>query len=175
MQPLCLSEEEQSVAFDKLEVLRKDWRTIDEKERIALQLKLGQNHDKMIRLTDAFLDGSVDRDIYENRKLALLQDTKSVEDKLSHLGTEEDSLPERAKHFLELAKSAWLTFKVGKTDKKRLWLNRFTSNCAATKKNVDVAMVSPFYEVAKRFENLHSAPSRNRTCISSSGGLRSIH
>lgn len=75
------------------------------------KLRLGQLQDRLCRLTDAYLDGSIDKQIFEERRAALLMQRKELEENLGSLKDSSRSLPERLAEFLELAGSTYLLYK----------------------------------------------------------------
>lgn len=145
--------------------MRANWESMEKEQRAALQLRLGQLHERMNRLTDAFLDGAVERSVYDNRKNALLLETKSVEENLANTSKKEVAGPDRLAQFLELAGTAWLSYIIGKPEKKRQLLNIITSNRWMKGKDLCVSMVSPYLSIAKRLHDTGSDPTRNRTAL----------
>jgi site-specific DNA recombinase len=158
--PLRLNAAEEAYAQSRLVSMDQEWKREREKAVKALTLNFAQLQDRLSRLTDAFLDGAIEKEIFEERKTSLLMERKSLEERLSHLKDGEDSLPEILKNFLELAKSAYLSYEMGFSDEKRDLLKQLTSNRVADGKNVRFGLSIPFAEIANRFEMSNSAPYR---------------
>jgi site-specific DNA recombinase len=159
--PLTFSEDERKYFRTKIAQIKADWGKQQEDEGKALNLRLSQLQDRLNRLTDAFLDGAIDRETYEQRKSTLLMDKKGLEETLLMLRDKNRSVPDRLAEFLELAGSAWLSYRMGIPEEKRDLLKIMTSNREAVGKNLDLKLSLPFSEVAKRFANSNGAPYRD--------------
>jgi site-specific DNA recombinase len=146
---LCFSDEEKSCFAARIAKLKVDWGNRQEDERKAINLRLGQVQDRLNRLTDAFLDGAIDRELFEQRKAGLLMEKKAFEENLGALADQNQSLPDRLAEFLELAGSAWLSYRMGISEEKRDLLKITTSNRLVDGKNLELTMSFPFSEVAK--------------------------
>jgi DNA invertase Pin-like site-specific DNA recombinase len=162
-EPLRLHEDERKYVALKVQRLKEDWGEQKEAEIQAVNLSLGQIQDRLSRLTDAYIDRMIEKDIFEQRKAALLMERKGLEEKLAALTNEAKSVPDRLVEFLELAGDAYLQYKLGLPEEKRDLLTIATSNREVSAKNVDVTLAQPFCEVANRFEISNSAPERSRT------------
>jgi len=114
--------------------------------------------DRLNRLTDAFLDGVIERGLFEQRKAALLMDQKRLEENIAHLSTDSWTVPERLSEFLELARNARLSYRMGIPEEKRDLLKTVSSNREMDGKNVVVKLSNPFCEVANRFFVLTGGP-----------------
>lgn len=86
---------------------------------------------------------------------------KDLEEKLAQLKENSRSVPDRLSEFLELAGSAYLSYKIGLSEEKRDLLKIVTSNRQVCKKSVDLRLSIPFDEVANRFQNSNGAPYRD--------------
>ena len=148
--PLRFDETERTCFRHKLSELKLDWGKQQEEELKTLHLSLGQLRDRLNRLTDAFLDSSIDRATFEQRKMALLLEQKAVEENMANLRADTKPLPDRALEFLELAGSVWLSYQMGITEERRDLLKTVTSNREVDGKNVVVKLSNPFFEVANR-------------------------
>jgi len=161
LQPLQFSEEERTYAAQRVAFLRKNRADDREAQVKSLKLTLTQISDRLCRLTDAYLDGTIEKAIFEQRKTALLLEQKSLQERLALLVTSAASIPDRLIQFLELAGSAYLTFKTGLAEEKRELLEIATSNREVDRKNLIIKLKPPFNEVANRFENAYGSPHRD--------------
>jgi len=66
----------------------------------------------MLRLTDALIDSSLDKESFLARKEALLIERRSLEDLKSQKSSNYTSVIERVSQFLELAESAYFLYKM---------------------------------------------------------------
>lgn len=153
---LQFTDEEQSYLQTQIAVLRKNWIDDREIQRSALESNKQRLKSRLLRLTDAYLDGVLERRLFEDRKTALLHEEKALDERQSELGRE--SGPDRLGNFFELAKSVYFTYKTGLADEKRELLEIVTSNCRIEQKNVLVELKSPFQLVADRAKNPSGGP-----------------
>jgi site-specific DNA recombinase len=123
-------------------------------------LQLQQTSDRLNRLTDAFLDGTIDKEPYEERKTALLFEKRGVEDQLNRLKDPRVSVPDMTQKFLELAGSAYSLYQTMTTAQKRSLLIIVTSNFSASPGSLDFAYTVPFNEVAEREKSIDGRPSQ---------------
>src|SRR5262249_22183633 len=68
------------------------------------------------------------------------------------------SIPHRLAEFLELAGSAYLSYKMGFSEEKRDLLKILTSNREVDGKNVDLRLAIPFEGVANRYKCSNGVP-----------------
>ncbi len=125
-----------------------------------LHMQLGALQTRLMRLTDAFVDGSVEKDIYEERKEQLLLERCELQDRLTALSREPQEKIEEATGFLELAQSAWLSYTSGNSDEKRRMVRIATSNLTVSPKCVAVELSNPLSEIERRVDPLCSGPHR---------------
>jgi DNA invertase Pin-like site-specific DNA recombinase len=158
---LSFSEEEKAYFRERLVSMKADWGKQQEDQSKALSLHLDQLQDRLNRLTDAFLDGVIDKALFEQRKTALLLERKGVEENLAAAKANTRSLPDRLAEFLELAGSALLGYEMGLAEEKRELLGIVTSNRQMDGKDLAVKLSIPFSEVANRLETMNGAPHRD--------------
>ena len=119
----------------------------DRKQReIALRLALSKNDERLSRLTDALLDETLDKDMFEAKKSTLLAERRGLSDQLEDIA----SAPSKADHvaaYLELAITAYIQFKNGLIDEKRDMVVKATSNFAGSGNNPAITLKSPFQEM----------------------------
>jgi hypothetical protein len=103
----------------------------------------------------------IEKEIFEERKAALLMERKDLEEKMVQLKAGALSIPDRLSEFLELAKSAYLSYKLGFPEEKRDLVKILTSNREVDGKNVAFTLAIPFNEVANRPKNSNGGPYRD--------------
>ena len=103
---------------------------IEEQEKIAtaLTLQLAQIDDRLNRLTDAYIDRLIEKNLFEQRKSALLVERTDVEQRLTEWKSGKRNPADELLFFLERADSAYLAYKLGLTEEKRDLLDSVTSN-----------------------------------------------
>ena len=158
---LQFSEAEKTYFKSRLAALKADWDHHREDEIKALTLRENQLNDRLRRLTDAFLDGAIDRPLFEERKAALLMERRALEENLADLHQTGQSRLDRLAEFLELAGTAYFLYKMGLADEKRDLVKIVTSNRRVDGKKLTIPLSNPFQEVAKRSENTNGCPERD--------------
>jgi DNA invertase Pin-like site-specific DNA recombinase len=124
----------------------------NERERVALAL--GQVETRLMRLTDAFIDGNLEKDIFERRKEGLLREQRGLLDQKAKAGEDGKRFAlDRLRKFLELAKNALLSYEMGNTEEKRDLVRTTLSNCTVSGKNV-VVELSKCYQVIAHWLSL---------------------
>ena len=148
--PLEFSVEEKEYIEQRIEKLREEWANEYKSTTSALSLRLGNLQNRLARLTDAYLDGVIDKSIFEERKSVLLVERREVEDHLARLKEKDQSGPDQLARFLELAGSVNLRYQLGIVEEKRELLQIITSNRQVGGKKLDFMLSLPFQEVANR-------------------------
>jgi site-specific DNA recombinase len=127
----------------------------------TLNLRVGQIQKRVARLTDAYIDQVVERELFEERKTALLMERMDVQEKLKQLKDNTQSVPDQLAEFLELAGTAYFQYKMGLPEEKRDLLKIVTSNRVVDGKKLVFTLSLPFSEVENRFGNSNSPPYRD--------------
>ena len=149
-----------------LEANRRAWITRRNEEVTSLNLRLIQIKDRLNRLTDAYLDGILDKKMFEERKTALLLDLKGIEDQLDSIEQTNGTSPDKVGKFLELAEKAGLSYQLGNPEERREILRIFTSN-----RIVDTKIL--YLKPSIAFETLQNRP-RISNCDPSRDGPRTL-
>jgi site-specific DNA recombinase len=144
----------------RIQTLKANWFEEKEKQLGNLSVTLQHVSERLNRLTDAYLDGTIEREIYEERKAALLFERRAIEDRLNDLKTGKTSIPEEVQEFLELAGDAYSLYKTPIIEKKRRLLKMVTSNCSVDEGTLDFTYAIPFREVAQREKSIDGGPSK---------------
>jgi DNA invertase Pin-like site-specific DNA recombinase len=151
------TEEQQSVRMRATALLADAATSLDEM-RAALRLQIGKCDEHLARLTDAYLEGAIERDLFENRKLNVLNNRRSLLDRLENL-TEDDLPVNKALEYLELGNAAYIGYKNGINPEKRAMLETVTSNFEVSQKKPMIALKSPWQELANFRKSQLGAPS----------------
>jgi site-specific DNA recombinase len=161
-----LSENEKTYLQEEIAHLKEGWGKEQEAQRNALNLRLNHIQDRLDRLTDAYIDRLIDKEVFENRKSTLFIEQKEVEETSAHLKENGISVPNRVTKLVELAESAYLQYRTDSSDEKRDLLKIITSNRQVDGKNLELRLAIPFDEIANRFKNENGVPHRDtgRTC-----------
>jgi site-specific DNA recombinase len=153
LQRLCFSEEEKRYFREKIGRMCESWASQRDDEIRSVKLRLDAVKDRLNRLTDAYLDGALDRSMFEERKQGLLGEQKMLEEQLAHLNQENGKGIERLEKFLELAGNASLSYELALPEEKREMIQIVTSNRRVAGKNLELEPSLPFREIANRFKD----------------------
>jgi site-specific DNA recombinase len=128
--------------------------------RRSLTMRVAQCDIRLARLTDAYLDQVLERELFEVRKRDILMHQRELRDRLASLSIAD--LPvTKALEKLELGNAAYLSYINGIPPEKRAMVETVTSNFAVQGKNPMVALKSPFSEIANWRKSLSGAPDRS--------------
>lgn len=105
---------------------------------------------KMDRLTDAYIENTIDKDIFEEKKEKLLVEQLCLNQKVSHLADQKDIIYKKAEIFLELLKSLSKSYLNGIFEEKRKIIKIITSNLTVQGKKLIITMKLPFQDIANR-------------------------
>jgi site-specific DNA recombinase len=136
-------------------------RWIVDREQVLknLSVRKEQLTERLNRLTDAFLDGTIDTNLFEERKAAILFERQAIQGNMDSITRNERSIPELLESFLERAGSAYSLYQTPFVEKKRRMLKIATSNISLREKTIDLAFTAPFNEIAKREKAVDGGPS----------------
>lgn len=137
-----------------------------EKVRRGLQLNLERTNERLLRLTDAFLDGVLDQKTFETRKNALLLDQKENEGKLCLFDKSELHIVENMAEYIELIKNAYSLYGLAEPHEKRELLKIFTSNRLLVEKRLEITWLPRYRILIERPKTSNGVPYRitPRTC-----------
>ena len=149
LKPLQFSGDEKNVLVREAEGLGATW----EDARKVEERRLTARHDVMInklaRLTDAYVEGVLEIELFMERKKALLVERLKVEALLKK-SKSEGVKSNRLADFIQLAGSAYLSYKMAEDEEKQDLLKNICSNRWVDGKNVIIELHLPFAEVANR-------------------------
>lgn len=126
-----------------------------------VRLAIGRCDDRLSRLTDAFLDSSIDKETFEARKSALILEKRGLSDTLEQ--PENTGSADALLKKLELGNTAYLGLALPSPREKREIVDLVTSSFVAEGKNLEIKLRFPFDEVAKWRRDLAGAPYRAAT------------
>jgi DNA invertase Pin-like site-specific DNA recombinase len=155
------SREEKDYFRAKLMNMKQGWQSQQEAVVTGLKLKLSHLEQRLARLTDAYLDQAIDKQLFEERKTALLEERRAVQDQLEHLTTGVRGLPDQIADLVELAGSAYLLYRFGVPEEKRDLVRTMSSNRTLNGKLLTVMLDFPFQLIANRFSEPRGGPSRD--------------
>ena len=121
---------------------------IDNEGIARMELRLSAIRERLGRLTDALLDGDIDRESFDARKKTLLEERLGCEARLAELHSNPQAHLKRLEKFVELAKTAYLLYELGNLEEKREVVQNALSNRTVCKDKLDFALVSALSDVS---------------------------
>jgi DNA invertase Pin-like site-specific DNA recombinase len=153
-QPFGFTEEERAELHQMNATLEVEWASKQSGYEHAIGLQIENVNSRISRLMDAYLDGAVDRHLFEEKKVSLLMERKELEERRQEIAGGGQRIMLDISEFLERVDVLPLSYEMATVQEKRDILKIVTSNLTAEGKNVAVKLRSPFQEVA----NLNLVP-----------------
>jgi DNA invertase Pin-like site-specific DNA recombinase len=157
---LQFSEEERAWFRPKLAQMKLQNADEQEKVIVAVSLQLAQVKERLNRLTDAYIDRLIERELFEQRKSALLLERTDLEQRLAEWEDGRRNPADELLNFLERADGAYLAYKHGLPEERRDLLDALTSNRTVSGKVAEIMLKLPFSEIANRASRTNGAPRR---------------
>jgi DNA invertase Pin-like site-specific DNA recombinase len=162
LRSLEFSDEERQLLKQLLDGQSKSWTQKKGELTKSLDLRLRQVSERLNRLTDAYLDQAIDREIFEERKGQLLADRLDIEHSKRTLDSSASNVLDRVREIFERANMAPVLYIMAQKDNKRELLRSVTSNLTLDRKNIAIALSSPFDIISKRQKSAYGDPYRGR-------------
>jgi DNA invertase Pin-like site-specific DNA recombinase len=135
---------------------------VTETHRALIQASLQAVEGRLGRLTDAFIDGSLEQELFDSRKTDLFKERGRLRDELTALADAGASLLAKAEEKLQLAETAAILYKTGTVAVKRQTLDRVTCNRTGTGRNAAISLLPPFDKLAEILDSGKCAHYRDR-------------
>ena len=141
------------------------WTRTNNKERIAERLKAfhleeSKVKDRIARLTDAYLDGTVEKKAYSERRARLIVEGNEVRRCISNIENGDDQTLRHLEEYLELIQSASNLYKVAIPCEKRTLVKKLTSNLCVSPEKPDITLRNAAQLIANRSLVLEGRPCR---------------
>jgi len=147
---LIFTEKEKGYLKDAITGLKENWVKDREQHITQVTMRLQQVTERINRLTDAYLDQTIEKELFEERKVSFLFERQKIQEALQNLKDNGTSVPETLQRFLELAGGAYSLYESALLEKKRQLLRITTSNLSLDQKSIDFAFAIGFREIAAR-------------------------
>jgi site-specific DNA recombinase len=157
---LQFSLEEKAYLAKVIQDLKARWIADKEQTMNNLHGRIQQITERLAKLTDAFLEGLIERDLFEERKVALHGERQAIQGTLNNFAANRVSVPEALEKFLELAGSAYSSYQEAITDQKRRMVKIVTSNLALRDKTIDFTYRIPFNMIGNREKTTDGGPTK---------------
>jgi len=164
---LGFDEEEMREFSDLVHGARATHVEVIENQRVSLLRGLGKCEERLARLTDAFVDGLLDKETFEIRKASLFEERRSIRDVLENPRTPEAMGNELIKN-LGQGNAAYLGYDDAFPEEKRDFVKELTSDLRARGKTLEIGLRSEFSVVAEWRKTQNGAPRRGAPRIPAS-------
>jgi site-specific DNA recombinase len=154
LKKLEYTQEEKDYFRSRISSLRKDWQSGQTQTVQSLELHVKLLDERLDKLTDAYLDRTIDKESFERRKTTLLAERRSAQECLAEFKRDPLMVADQLKQCLERAGNAYMTYRLATTDEKRELINILTSNREANGKSLKITLDFPFNIIARRFRTL---------------------
>lgn len=128
----------------------------------SLKLSIAATSDRLARLTDALIDGLIDKEAFEERKRRALEERCDLDAAIAELPNMVP-LERYLNENVELANTAYLQYENGNLYFKRETLKKLKSNFVARGNSLVFAPPSPFKEILELRKSDDCDPHRDRT------------
>ena len=155
-----MREEEYRLFRDLAAEASENWKDHAEAKRTEIELQQHKVKERQSRLVDTYMDGVFDKETYLAKKAELVFEEQDLKRRLQTLQEDRSDLASELDQFLELANSAYLSFKSAPPDLKRELVKSVTSNLMVTGKTVVVKLQTPFELLATRTSFTVGSPRR---------------
>jgi site-specific DNA recombinase len=160
LKPLQLNVGEKAYLQSAVLKIREQWDEDGRKLVESTMHRQAQIDDRLGRIADAYVDGLVDKELFEQRKAALLMEGQKLKQSAASQAARSE-LPSRLEKFLELAGNAYLLYKRGSSAERRELLEIVTSNRVVEGKKLIFTLDLPFTMIANRSKNESGDPVQN--------------
>ncbi len=162
LKPFDLCEHEIQEVDEVLSDQTKQEQSENIKEKKIIELSISNTKAKLDRLTDSFIEGDIDREIYLRKKEEFLNKNKELEEKLRAIGNNGGVTTTKMWEKFELLKSLYSSYSHGLIEEKQDMLKIVTSNREVSRKNVMVKLNSPFQELSDGLSVRNCCPCRTK-------------
>jgi site-specific DNA recombinase len=111
---------------------------------------IAQVRDRLGRLTDAYIDGALDRTILEERRKGLLLEEAGLKQKLADLEEGRVTALTTLEEFLELTKTASNLYNLAICEEKRDFVKKLTSNFGVRAEKIVISLTNEAHVIANR-------------------------
>ncbi len=172
LQDVTLSDQDLKVFVEDFKHYAESATVSNAQERDALKLKLANFDDRLERLTDAFIDRLIEKDLFEERKAALLKERALTREKLGNIESGRDGITARLERLLELLRSLQIKGNLANPFERRELIRSISSNLWVKGKSLAIAWKSPFHVIAS--QNIFAYGGRAWTRTRNRRGISSV-
>jgi len=174
LQRLSLNEVENNFLRNEIRAAYDSLTSLKETQSRALRIQIEQIKTRLSNLTDAFIDGSVDKEVYLEKKNRLIFEEQAAKEQLTSLDEVGQQAIHKVEQFLELANNAYSTYEMATVEERRDFVKIVSSNLVVMGKSVSIKLHFPFQVIVDREAVPSGGPQRDvdRTLLALLGQLR---
>jgi hypothetical protein len=135
---------------------------IEAATRTQIEGALGNAEARLSRLTDAYVDGQIEKSLFEERRSSLLLEKQDLQQRLRTVSADLGENKRLLATCLELAKRPEFLYENATTTEKRRLIEILTSNRLVAGKSVEISSAEPFQFLAGARETACCAPKRGK-------------
>lgn len=128
----------------QVDLLRRDWNVQREERRASLAARLAQVEQRLARLTDLFLDGAFDGEVYKMKQSELRREQAELRELLASVPLDGDAIADQACQLLTIGLGAYYSLDYATGFEKRQLFKAVFSNRVVDVKNVVLEPRSPY-------------------------------
>ena len=157
---------EERVLNELLQDIQQNWEKTQTKLEESYKMQKHKLALKLDRLTDAYIENTIDKEVFEDKKEKLMIEQQGLNHQIEELSIKKDLIFKKAEFFLELLKSIKKSYLNGIFEERRKILKLVTSNLSIQGKKLIITMKLPFQDIANRWNLSSGGHVRNesRTC-----------
>ena len=163
LEPIDLTEKEFTIANSLVEQRMRQSAEERNAAKQVVQLRCDQLQDRLLKLADLLLEGTIDPSVYEAKHQSLLVEQAGLRQQLQKMTDGADPTAALLAKTVELAKSPSKLYKMASVEKKRELLKTLLSNLAVSSKKIEITLAPPFHLIAEREKDSDGRANRG-TC-----------
>ena len=154
---------DEEMTYLEQEVTKRRERTTEDAAatRASLVRDLGNVEARLTRLTTAFVDGDIERELFLKTKERLQTEKVEIEEKQEELTANPAAYLDRVAEVLELAKDPLFSYETGEPHEKRVLVEKLSSNRVLSGNELAIQLRDPFPEIAYSSCVLEWSPSQD--------------
>jgi DNA invertase Pin-like site-specific DNA recombinase len=159
--PLQFADLEKEDFTESLKQIAQSWAESKRRMEQTLKADLERINLQTERLLEAYMDGVLEKRLFEQKKVDIETKQRDIERKLNDSGPVADRSIRSLKNFLELAGNASLLYKTASKEKKRELLEELTSNRVVNAKSIGIMLNPAALALAGRPKYADGSPSED--------------
>lgn len=146
---ICLTDDQVATCRTEIEAAQHKSDEDRQASNALLTGRLGGVESRLARLTDAYVDGGLPKDAYEERRSALVVERQEVVQAIADREPDDRRRNAITVKCVELARNPAALYAAADRDEKRRLLRIITSNRLVNGKDVEIAIAEPFSTLAR--------------------------